>query len=614
MKQIDVLRRGLGVHFNAEGLAEVCLWAPKLKEISLVTGDKTLPLTPQSYGYWHLSTNALRPGDTYWFLADGQHRLADPASVCQPEGVHGPSLAVNLEDRQEGGDWKNPPLSEYIIYELHTGTFSPRGDFEGIAERLDHLKELGITAIELMPVAAFPGNRNWGYDGVFPFAAHSAYGGAEGLRELVARCHEKGIAVVLDVVYNHLGPEGNYLDQFGPFFTDKYHTPWGNAINFDDSGCDGVRHYFIENVLMWFRNFHIDALRLDAVHAIKDFGAVHILQEIRRYTDELMAQTGRKHYLIVESDLNDPRYISPLSENGLGMDAQWVDEFHHTLRVAAGEPKQGYYCDFNGAEHLAKSYRDAYVYTGMFSEERCKTFGREATGRDGSQFIVFSQNHDQVGNRMLGERSSELYSFEMQKLLAAAVMCSPFLPMLFMGEEWGEKNPFLYFVSHTDPDLVELVRKGRKEEFAAMHNGGEAPDPQAEETFERSRLNWDALREQGQAEMFRFYKELIALRKSHPLLRSTDRLAVDAEVLPGGSCLRLTRKAQGSNDVLICLMNFSAEVQHVKLPDTGAQLHKLIDSADPQWLGPAAAPEQAEGAAAVDLQPQSFIAYSTIHV
>ncbi|WP_285009716.1 malto-oligosyltrehalose trehalohydrolase [Pedobacter faecalis] len=614
MKQIDVLRRGLGVHFNAEGLAEVCLWAPKLKEISLVTGDKTLPLTPQSYGYWHLSTDALRPGDTYWFLADGQHRLADPASVCQPEGVHGPSLAVNLEDRQEGGEWKNPPLAEYIIYELHTGTFSPRGDFEGIAERLDHLKELGITAIELMPVAAFPGNRNWGYDGVFPFAAHSAYGGAEGLRELVARCHEKGIAVVLDVVYNHLGPEGNYLDQFGPFFTDKYHTPWGNAINFDDSGCDGVRHYFIENVLMWFRDFHIDALRLDAVHATKDFGAVHILQEIRRYTDELMAQTGRKHYLIVESDLNDPRYISPLSENGLGMDAQWVDEFHHTLRVAAGEPKQGYYCDFNGAEHLAKSYRDAYVYTGMFSEERCKTFGREATGRDGSQFIVFSQNHDQVGNRMLGERSSELYSFEMQKLLAAAVMCSPFLPMLFMGEEWGEKNPFLYFVSHTDPDLVELVRKGRKEEFAAMHNGGEAPDPQAEETFERSRLNWDALREQGQAEMFRFYKELIALRKSHPLLRNTDRLAVDAEVLPGGSCLRLTRKAQGSNDVLICLMNFSGEVQHVTLPDTGAQLHKLIDSADPQWLGPAAALEQTEDAAAVDLQPQSFIAYSTIHV
>lgn len=364
-----------------------------------------------------------------------------------------------------------------------------------------------------MPVAQFSGARNWGYDGVFPFAVQNSYGGPEALQHFVNACHQHNIAVVLDVVYNHVGPEGNNLGKFGPYFTDKYKTPWGEAINFDDAGCDGVRKYFIENVLMWFRDFHIDALRLDAVHAIKDFGPSHILKEIKQHTDALMQETGRAHYLIAECDLNDIKYIQPIEEGGYGMDAQWIDEFHHSLRVTAGNERTGYYQDFDGILHLAKSFHDGYVFDGIYSAHRQKTFGTKTTGIAGEKFIVFSQNHDHVGNRMLGERTSTLVSFEMQKLLAATCLISPYLPMLFMGEEYSEKNPFLYFVSHSDKALVEAVRKGRKEEFAEFHNEGEVPDPQAEETFQQSKLQWHLLQEKQHSAMLSFYKSLIALRK-----------------------------------------------------------------------------------------------------
>ncbi|RYG33936.1 MAG: malto-oligosyltrehalose trehalohydrolase, partial [Chitinophagaceae bacterium] len=451
-----MLKKTIGITFD-NGAAHVRFWVPEAAEVAvkLVKIGEVFPLNQQPRGYWSLETEKIQEGDQYYIVIDGDRELPDPASVSQPDGVHGASQALSLDfDWMSGSwndrDWKNIPLKDYLLYELHTGTFSEQGTFDGVAKRLDYLVDLGITAIEIMPVASFPGKRNWGYDGVFSFAAQWSYGGPKGLQELVLLCHQKGLAVVLDVVYNHLGPEGNYLGEFGPYFTDKYKTPWGNAVNFDDKGCHGVRDYFIENALMWFRDFHVDALRLDAVHAIKDFSAVHILQEIRKNVDLLMKETGRIHYLIAESDLNDPRFISPLEKNGLGMDAQWVDEFHHALRVASGEPRTGYYSDFNGVAHLAKSYADAYVYTDMYSEERMKVFGRSAEGHPGKQFIVFSQNHDQVGNRMLGERTGTLVSFEMQKLLAAAVLCAPFLPMLFMGEEWGETNPFLYFIDHTD--------------------------------------------------------------------------------------------------------------------------------------------------------------------
>ncbi|HEY0898647.1 MAG TPA: malto-oligosyltrehalose trehalohydrolase, partial [Sphingobacteriaceae bacterium] len=546
-------------------------------------------------------------GDQYQFLLDGELR-PDPASLSQPEGVHGPSQAVDLQAFHWADDtWNNIDQENYILYELHTGTFSPAGTFEGIGEKLDHLKELGINAIEIMPVAQFPGNRNWGYDGVFPFAVQNTYGGAAGLQQLINLCHQKGLAVVLDVVYNHFGPEGNYLEAFGPYLTGKYSTPWGKAINFDDAWCDGVRHYFVENVLMWFRDFHVDALRLDAVHAIRDFSPVHILKEIREHVDALMSETGRRHYLIAELDLNDPRFIDPVKEHGYGMDGQWIDEFHHALRVTAGEKKQGYYADFDGILHLAKAYRDAYVYDGQFSPHRKKKFGLKAPNH-GKQFVVFSQNHDQVGNRMLGERTGQLVSLEMQKLLAGAVMVAPYVPMLFMGEEWGETNPFLYFVSHTDKDLAAAVREGRKDEFKAFHAEGEAPDPNEEDTFERSKLQWELLQEDRHQALFNYYRELIHLRTTHVGLKFLDRNKLNVEVDEKAQTLMLHRW-HGEHHVL-AFMNFSNHRHPVTLPGFEEKWIKLFDSASTRFRGPVDSPESLDALSTTELPPESIVIYS----
>jgi maltooligosyltrehalose trehalohydrolase len=543
-----------------------------------------------------------------------EKQLPDPASLSQPEDVHGPSQAVDHVFPWTDDEWKNLPLEAYILYELHTGTFTPEGNFQAIEQKLDYLKELGVNAIELMPVAQFPGHRNWGYDGVFPFAVQHSYGGPRGLQHLVNACHQKGLAVVLDVVYNHAGPEGNYLKEYAPYVTTKYSTPWGGAINFDDEWCDGVRHYFIENALMWFRDFHIDALRLDAVHAIKDFSPVFILQEIKEYVNELMKATGQKHYLIVESDMNDTRFINPLEEGGYGMDAQWTDDFHHALRVSAGGDRNGYYADFNGIVHLAKAYKDAFVYDGLYSPHRNKTVGTKAENNPGRQFVVFSQNHDQVGNRMLGERSSQLVSFDMQKLLAGAVMVSPYLPMLFMGEEWGELHPFLYFISHTDPDLVEAVRKGRKEEFAAFHAEGEAPDPFADKTFLQSKLQWHLRKQEPHQTIFLFYQTLIALRKQKPALHILNRKQLEAGAHKEQQVLTLHRWCNKQH--ILCLMNFSRSRQTIMLPAYQQEWQKLLDSAAPKWNGPAAAPDFISGASKqpVTLQPESFTLYTNHYV
>lgn len=610
VRTIDVTRRTIGVNFNRKGIAEILLWAPLARNMELLLSGKgtRIPMHQAEYGYWTLTSDELKVGDRYRFVMDS-NEYPDPASLSQPEGVHGPSQALDINSfGWTDGQWNNLALEEYILYELHIGTFTPEGTFAALEQKLDYLKELGITAIELMPLAQFPGNRNWGYDGVYPFAVQSSYGGARALKQLVNACHQKGLAVVLDVVYNHLGPEGNYLSSFAPYFTDKYHTPWGNAINFDDAWCDGVRHYYIENALMWFRDFHIDALRLDAVHAIKDFSPVHILQEIKQHTDALMQATGRTHYLIVELDLNDNRFINPLSRGGYGMDAQWVDEFHHALRVAAGEEQTGYYSDFNGIEHLAKAYRDAYVYDGQYSPHRKKSFGVRAEHNGGKQFVVFSQNHDQVGNRLLGERTSLLVSFEMQKLLAGAVLVSPYLPMLYMGEEWSEPAPFLYFVSHTDPDLIEAVRKGRKEEFAAFHLEAEAPDPESEDTFLKSKLQWQLLNKEPHSTMHRYYQALIALRKKLPALCGLNRQALEVSASSAGQTLLLHRWSGGQH--LFCAMNFSKEARSVAMPLNAGQWRKVFDSAHPNWKGPASAPDTLKSSDSCMLQPESLVIYT----
>lgn len=604
-------KRSIGVNFVADGKAMIRLWAPLAAEVAVMlpAAGQTLALQPGDRGYWELLTDALKPGERYEFLLDGHKERPDPAALAQPDGVHGPSLAIDLEDFVwSDQDWKNPALADYLIYELHTGTFSSEGTFDGILGKLAHLKSLGINAIEIMPVAQFPGERNWGYDGVFPFAVQRSYGGADGLRRLVNACHEQGLAVILDVVYNHFGPEGNYFAEFGPYFTDKHQTPWGNAINFDDQQSEEIRRYFIENVLMWFRDFHLDALRLDAVHAIKDTGEKHILQEMTERMNELIAATGQLHHLIIEFDLNDRQYVEPLEAGGYGIDAQWVDEFHHALRVAAGGERNGYYEDFQGIGHLAKAYRDAYVYDGQYSPHRKKNFGTKTGELTGDKFIVFSQNHDQVGNRMLGERSGQLYGPELQKLMAGAVMVAPYIPMLFMGEEWSAESPFQYFVSHSDPELVAAVRKGRKAEFAAFHAEGEAPDPQALETFNRSKLDWDEISQSPHRSILAYYQALIAIRKRVPALRSPDRQQSSVAVNEREQTLLLERW-NGSEQVC-CLMNFSADEQTFTLRE-GHDWRLLLDSAEQAWAGPGA--HRRDGSTVI-IQPHSIILFANYHV
>jgi maltooligosyltrehalose trehalohydrolase len=604
-------RRTLGVNYEA-GRAEICVWAPDCAAVSLeLAGGEALLLSRQPFGYWQLSTDELQPGMNYRFLLDEQP-VPDITSLSQPDGVHGYSCAYDLRAQQwHDQHWDNPPLKDYILYELHTGTFTAEGTFAAISKKLNYLRELGVTAIEMMPVAQFPGERNWGYDGVFPFAVQNSYGGPSGLRDLVDACHQQGIAVVLDVVYNHFGPEGNYLSQYGPYFTGKYQTPWGDAVNFDDAGSDQVRRLFIENVMMWFRDFHIDALRLDAVHAIKDFSPKHILREIKEHVNELMTATGKTHHLIVECDLNDKRFINPLGQKGYGMDAQWIDEFHHALRVSAGGARDGYYADFEPVVSLAAAYQHAYVYHGQYSAQRQKTFGT-LTDNPGEQFVVFSQNHDQVGNRMLGERSSQLFSTEMQKLMVGAVLVSPFIPLLFMGEEKAETNPFLYFISHTDPKLVRAVQQGRKKEFAAFHAEGEAPDPQAVATFEKSKIEWGNLSEGPASDRLRYYQALITLRKTNPALKVPDRdkLVVEQAADKGVIVLRRWQDDQE----LFCLLNFSGNAATIPCPRGVRSAVKIFDSADPEWGGSKSSPAIIRSEMDVRIEPQSLLIYTQSHV
>lgn len=617
MSYEDLMAMRPGVTFGEDGGAQVLVWAPKAEKVQLQFGNEAgvLDMEGQRYGFWTLQTRALWPGDRYGFLLDDKGPFPDPATLYQPEGVHGLSEAFDLRKFEwTDANWTNPAMKDYIIYELHTGTFTHEGTFAGIQAKLDHLVQLGVNAIEIMPVSQFAGDRNWGYDGVFPYSVQNSYGGPgavapAALQHLVNACHEKGIAVILDMVYNHLGPEGNILGNFGHYFTGKYHTPWGDAINFDDAWSDAVRHYFVQNALMWFRDYHIDALRLDAVHAIKDFSPVHILREIRQEVDTLARKTGREHYLIVEMDLNDTRFVKPIEAGGYGMHAQWIDEFHHALRVSSGQERSGYYADFDGVASLAKSFRDAYVFDGIYSDHRKRRFGMKADAIPGQQFIVFSQNHDHIGNRMLGERTSQLVSFEMQKLLAGAVFVSPFVPLLFMGEEWAEPNPFQYFVSHADEELAEAVRKGRKSEFAAFHLEGEAPDPLAVSTFENSKLQWTLIDQPPHRTMLHYYRRWIALRKSQQVLIECDRDGLSVEVFEEKELLCIERV--WGRQHLVCFLNFSQSAQEVMLPYVHLAWHKLIASSDPAWGGPEEMPEEA-GAGALLVAPESVTVYANI--
>jgi maltooligosyltrehalose trehalohydrolase len=579
-------RDRLGAVYRGDGRCHFLVWAPLAQRVAvhvLSPEEVIIPLKKDERGYHHETTSSVMPGSRYFYRLDGDIERPDPVSRYQPQGVHGPSQAIDTDFLWHDRHWTGLPLEDYIIYELHVGTFTPAGTFTAIIPYLDELKMLGVTALELMPVAQFPGDRNWGYDGVYPFAVQNSYGGPNDLKLLVDSCHQKGLAVILDVVYNHLGPEGNYVADFGPYFTDCYQTPWGAALNFDGPHSDEVRRYFIENALYWLTDFHIDALRLDALHAIVDNSAVTFLEELYQAFHVKAKALKRKAYLIGESDANDTRFIKPPEQGGYGLNAQWNDDFHHALHALLTGERNGYYRDFGLLEHLVKAFREGFVYSGQYSHYRRRRHGVSSRDIPAERLVVFTQNHDQVGNRMLGERLSRLSSFDASKLAACIVLLSPFIPLLFMGEEYAETAPFLYFTSHSEPSLVEAVRRGRREEFTAFRWLGEFPDPQDEATFLVSKLNWELRQESQHRLSAEFYRELIRLRREIPALSCLSKGNLEIKGFEPQKLLFLRRWAE--EDEVVMVFNIGDAETSIKVPFPAGHWRKQLDSAEEQWRG-----------------------------
>lgn len=604
----------IGANYLGKNSCEFVLWSPLRETVSLKIvspEERLIPLTKNPQGYWMATVENVTPGTRYLYQLDEKFSYPDPASYCQPEGVHKASEVVDLHNFiWEDQDWKSIPLDELIIYELHVGTFTKTGTFDAIIPRITELLELGINAIELMPVCQFPGERNWGYDGVYLYAPQYSYGGVEGLKRLVNACHQQGMAVILDVVYNHLGPEGNYLSQFAPYFTEKYRTPWGSAINYDQAYCQGVRNFFIENALYWLRDFHIDGLRLDAADNIFDLGTPHILQELSAQVRDFSQKQGRKFYLIAETDLNQGKFIRSHAVGGYDLDGLWCDDFHHAIHTLLTGENIGYYQDYGRMENLAKSYQESFVYTGNYSPNRQRLHGESVADCSPSQFVVCSQNHDQIGNRLLGERLTALVSDEALKLAAATVLLSPHIPLLFMGEEYAEIAPFQYFISHGDPDLIEAVRKGRKAEFEAFYLLGEPPDVQSQETFNNCRLNWQ-LKSTGKHQvLWKFYRELIQLRKNIPALKLRERIDQEVESIEESKLLYF-RRWWGENQVF-CVFNFSHNLVSYSPNLCGKTWEKRLDSTEKKWGGLGGnSPEMLTKSLSLTLLPESLVLYET---
>lgn len=602
---------GLGATYLGNGRCHFNVWAPKARQVEVhlvAPRQRFIPLQKGDKGYFRGIADEVGPGSLYFYRLDGHLERPDPASRFQPQGVHGPSQVMDLRFPWEDRHWHGLSLYNYVIYELHVGTFTPAGTFEAVIPLLDELKELGITALELMPVAQFPGNRNWGYDGVYPFAVQSTYGGPQGLKKLVNACHLKGLAVILDVVYNHLGPEGNYLSDFAFYFTDCYRTPWGAALNFDGPHSDEVRRFFIENALYWITEFHLDALRLDALHAILDHSAQTFLQDLAQVVQEQAEKLNRRVYLIAESDLNDVRLLNPPHLGGFGLDAHWLDDFHHALHCLLTGERAGYYQDFGSVEHLAKAFRDGFVYSGEYSPYRRRRHGSSSRHLAAPRFVAFAQNHDQVGNRPQGDRLSRRVSFEGLKLAAGLVILSPYVPLLFMGEEYGETAPFPYFTSFADTDLAEAVRKGRREEFAAFREMGEPPDPQDEATFRGAVLQHGLKSQEPHRTLRALYRELLRLRREVPPLRHLSKLHQEVRGFEKEKVLWIRRWHE--NEETVAIYHFGQGPQEVTLPLPVGRWQKLLDPAEKKWLGPGSSvPQSLEspGQVTLTLTSKSFV-------
>jgi maltooligosyltrehalose trehalohydrolase len=470
-----------------------------------------------------------------------------------------------------------------VLYEIHVGTFTPEGTFDAIIPRLERLKGLGVTAIEIMPVASFPGSRNWGYDGVGLFAPQRSYGGPAGLQRLVDACHARGLAVILDVVYNHFGPEGNYLAEFGPYFTDRYKTPWGSAINYDGKEARGVREFVIANALYWVREYHIDGLRLDAIHGIFDGSPVHILRELNDAVQRVARRLGRIVPVVAESDLNDRRVIESVRKGGYGLAGQWSDDFHHCVHTLLTGERKGYYEDFGSLKQLAKAYTDGFVYDGQYSKFRGRPHGTPTRDLPPERLVVCAQNHDQVGNRAQGDRLSSPRDLEALKLAASAVLLSPYVPLLFMGEEYGERSPFLYFTDFEDPALREAVTQGRRKEFAAFGWIGEIPDPQDPATFVRSKLNWALQDQEPHRWVWDYYQTLLALRRQHPFLGAAGKRRLEAREVDERTLLLHRRGPDGA--AAFFLLHFAPDACRVRLRLPPGPWRRVVDTAEARFGG-----------------------------
>ena len=543
------------------------VWAPGAGQVSVEVAGAKHPLAKRDGGWWEAEVDAAHAGMDYaYFLDDEDLALPDPRSLWQPHGVHGPSRILDSGAFVwNDAGWEAPPLASAILYELHIGTFTPEGTFDAALARLDALRDLGITHVELMPVNSFPGVHGWGYDGVDLFAPHQPYGGPDALKRFVDACHARGLAVLLDVVYNHLGPSGNYLGKFGPYFTAAHHTPWGDAVNFEGRGSHEARRFFCDNALLWLRDYHCDGLRLDAVHAYTDRSAIHFMEQLGAEVRALEAQTGRSYVVIAESDLNDPRFVTAREAGGFGLDAQWSDDFHHALFSLLTGERAGYYADFGSLNDLAKSLRAVFVYDGRYSRYRDRIHGRPVVNLPASRFLGYAQNHDQVGNRAKGDRLAQIVSPARAKIAAALVLTAPFVPMLFQGEEWAASSPFQYFTDH-DEELGRLVSEGRRKEFAAFGwQAADIPDPQSPATFQRSKLHWSERTQPEHAAMLDWYRKLIALRRATPDLTDPDLSHVHVRCSEEGQWLVMAR---GSITVAFSL---AAEPVPIEVPP-GSQI------------------------------------------
>ena len=523
------------------------------------TTNERVEMRRAERGWWRADLSTELSHADYGFSVDGGPPLPDPRSPFQPHGVHGLSRPVDHSAFVwRHAQFRQAPLASAVIYELHLGTFTRAGTFDAAADRLSYLRDLGVTHVELMPVSEFPGARGWGYDGVDLYAPHHSYGGSDAMKRFVDASHGHGLGVILDVVYNHLGPEGNYLAKFGPYFTDRYRTPWGEAVNLDDADSVEVRRFFCDNALMWLRDYRVDGLRIDAVHAIFDASAIHFLEQLGTEVHALEAAVGRPLVVIAESDLNLPRIVTPREAGGYGLDAQWNDDFHHALHTILTGESAGYLGDFGLIAHLAKSLTRGFVYDGTYSKSRRRIHGAPVMGLSAHRFIAFIQNHDQVGNRAMGERIGHLVTLDQLKIAAALLMTAPFVPILFQGEEWNASSPFLYFTDHQDAELAESVRKGRRAEFAPfVANIAEVPDPQACETFERSKLDWDERERGAHREIFEWYRRLIRLRRC---ARDFKNGRLDLDAVSFDEEARWIRVNRGDS-VVIC--NFAPTPQSV---------------------------------------------------